>query len=88
MKLPINWLQVLSVYLSAAAIVGYGMCFFEFAAPWLKLHSNLIDDGWVEVLVFAIWISVPWFLNLRRRQTALERMREGIHYFDGPRSMG
>ncbi|MGA3032643.1 MAG: hypothetical protein ABSD70_05140 [Terracidiphilus sp.] len=84
-KQPLNLPQVISVYLAAAAIVGYGICFFEFAVPWLKTHSNLIDDSWVEVLVFAIWMSLPWFLIRRMRQRAVERVRENIHDLNTPK---
>jgi hypothetical protein len=79
-KLPMQWQQVFSVYLAAVAVVGYGVCFFKFAVPYLTLHTNLIGGDWSEILVFGVWMSVPWFLVREMRRRALERAREDAHH--------
>ena len=83
-KLPLHWQQAFSVYLAAAAFVGYGACFFEFALPYLRLHSNLVNGDWSEILAFCGWMSVPWIVMRQLRKRALERAREGGHHLNVP----
>ena len=87
-KLPLNWHQVFSVYLAAVAVVGYGKCFFKFVLPYLTLHTKLIGGDWSEILVFGVWMSVPWFLVRQMRRRALERAREGVHHLNSPNPIG
>jgi hypothetical protein len=87
-KLPMHWQQVISVYLAAGAVVGYGACFFEFAVPYLKTHTNLISGDWSEVFVFGVWMSLPWILVRQMRKRALERAREGVHHLNTPNPIG
>jgi hypothetical protein len=77
-----QWRQVLSVYLAAAVIAGYGVCFFVYAVPYLALHSKLINGDWSEILGFCLWMLVPWALVRQMRRRARERALEGIHHLN------
>lgn len=68
---------------------GSGVCrlrrmFFEFAVPYLRLHSNLINGDWSEIFAFCGWMSVPWIVMRQLRKRAFERAREGIHHLNVP----
>ncbi len=84
-KQPLDWSQVVSVYLSAIAFAGYGLSFFAFAVTYLKRHSNWIDDGWVEILIFLVWMSLPMYLIASARDRALKRSREDVRKINTPK---
>jgi hypothetical protein len=87
-KQPLHWRQVFSVYLAAAAVVGYGACFFVFALPFLRSHSNLIQGDWSVIFAFCFWMSVPLLLVREMRKRAFERVREGIDKLNTPHPFG
>ena len=84
-KEPLDLSQVISVYLAAIAVVAYGLCFFEFAVPWLKGHSTLTDNGWLEIFAFLAWMSLPWFLIQSVRNRTLERASRDIRRLNTPK---
>ena len=75
---PLDLSQVISVYLAAIVVIAYGLCFFDFAVPWLKGHSALMDNGWLEILAFLAWMSLSWFLIQSVRKRTLERAPKDI----------
>jgi len=85
---PLDLSQVISVYLTAIAIIAYGLSFFEFAAPYLKGHSNLMDNGWLEMLAFLAWMWLPWFFMQSVRKRAMERASEDIRKLNSPKPIG
>jgi len=54
-----NPLQVLCVYLVAAAAVGMGILFFWKIDPFLKDSAPWLALGWVEAFLFCACLSVP-----------------------------
>jgi hypothetical protein len=84
-KQPLDWPQVFSVYMAAIAIIGYGLLFFESTVPYLKAHSNLIDNGWLEFLAFLAWMSLPWYLVQSTANRTMERASEDIRKLNTPK---
>jgi hypothetical protein len=82
---PLDLSQVISVYLAAIAVIAYSLCFFEFAVPWLKDHWTLMDDGWMEILAFLAWMSLPWYLIQSIRNRTLERASGDIRSLNTPK---
>ena len=83
-KQPLDLSQVISVYLATIAVIAYGLSFFEFAVPWLKGRSTLMDNGWLEILAFLAWMSLPWFLIQSVRNRTLERASKDIRRLNTP----
>jgi len=82
---PLDLSQVISVYLAAIAVIAYGLSFFEFTVPWLKGHSALMDNGWLEILAFLAWMSLPWYLIQSARNRAMEHGFEDIRKLNTPK---
>lgn len=52
-------LQVLSIYLWAAAAAGMGILFFWKIEPLLKERGLWIAQGWLEAFLCGVWVAVP-----------------------------
>ena len=52
-------LQVLSIYLWAAAAAGMGILFFAKIEPYLKNRYLWLTQGWQEAFLFSICIVLP-----------------------------
>jgi hypothetical protein len=52
-------LQVLSIYLWAAAATAMGVLFFWKFEPFLKDRALWLTQGWVEALLFSAFLVVP-----------------------------
>jgi hypothetical protein len=78
-RLPLDLSQVISVYLVTIAVIAYGLSFFEFTVPWLTRRSTLMDNDWLEILAFLVWMSLPWYLIQSVRNRAMENVSKDIH---------
>lgn len=54
-----NPLQVLSIYLWAAAAAGMGILFFWKIEPYLKERAPALSANWVEAFLFAACMAIP-----------------------------
>jgi hypothetical protein len=52
-------LQVLSIYLWAAAAAAMGILFFWKIEPFLKVRYQWLTQGWQEAFIFAACVAVP-----------------------------
>jgi hypothetical protein len=52
-------LQVLSIYLWAAAAAGMGILFFWKIEPYLKENAPWLAASWLEAFLFAFFIAIP-----------------------------
>jgi hypothetical protein len=87
-KEPLDRSQVVSIYLQAAAWIGYGILFFESSVPFLRSRTNLIENGWIEFALFLGWMAVPWALLTWARSAARRRLQQGIHNVNTPHPFG
>ena len=72
---PLDFLQVISVYLVTIAVIAYGLSFFEFAVPWLTRRSTLMDNDWLEILAFGFGCLCPGF-SFNRQEIERWKMRQ------------
>jgi hypothetical protein len=67
-----NLVQVLFVYLCAAAVVGQGILFFVYVHPYLKTQTPWLAHDWMEYILFCLTL-IPLFLVTRWLRTQAQK---------------
>lgn len=66
-------LQVLFIYLWAAAAAGMGILYFWKIEPFLTDRFVWLTQGWQKTLVFAVFVAVPVAVGVLLRTLVLKR---------------
>jgi hypothetical protein len=68
-----NPLQVLSIYLWAAAVAAMGILFFWKIEPFLKGRYSWLNQSWMQACIFGVCIAVPVAAGVLLRTLLLKR---------------
>jgi len=66
-------LQVLSIYLWAAAAAGMGILFLWKIEPFLKQRGLWVEQGWVEAFLCGVCITAPILVGALLRTVLRKR---------------
>jgi hypothetical protein len=44
-----------------------------------------MDNDWLEILAFLVWMSLPWYLIQSVRNRAMENVSKDIHELNTPK---
>jgi hypothetical protein len=71
-------LQVLSIYLWAAAAAGMGILYFWKIEPLLKDQAPALAAGWIEAFLFCFFLVIPVAAGMLLRNLLRKRVELNI----------